>query len=346
MEPDDAARQRRLAAAGLADHPEGLALLDSEVDVVERGEHRRLLISHFVDDRALVGEALGQPGDAEQRLGAHAAAPDEGAGGAVLGEAGVEGDGDRVALVAAELAARLERTARRQVGEAWRLARDRRRRRGVGYLERGHRLDQAAGVGVAGAVHHRPVEPGLQPPPGVHHDDLVAGLGDHAEVVGDEHDRHPVLGLGVHQQREDLLLGGDVERGGRLVGEQQLRFGRDRDRDHHPLAHAAGELMRIGGEAALRRRHPDLVEQLDRAPAGLPLAEAAALAQRLDHLVADREDRVQARGRVLEDHRDLGPAELGQTVLGGRRQVLAEPTDLAAEDLSRDRGPAPAASAG
>ena len=47
------------------------------------------------------------------------------------------------------------------------------------------------------------------------------------------------------QQLQDLVLDGDVERGGRLVGQQQLRARGERDGDHRALPHAAGELVRI-----------------------------------------------------------------------------------------------------
>ena len=59
------------------------------------------------------------------------------------------------------------------------------------------------------------------------------------------------------EQVEDLRLHRDVERGGRLVGEQQLRAARERDRDHHALAHAAGELVRVLAQAALGLGDPD-----------------------------------------------------------------------------------------
>ena len=57
---------------------------------------------------------------------------------------------------------------------------------------------------------------------------------------------HAVLGLQPHQQVEDLLLDRHVERGGRLVGDQQLRVAGDGDGDHHALALAARHLVREG----------------------------------------------------------------------------------------------------
>ena len=60
------------------------------------------------------------------------------------------------------------------------------------------------------------------------------------------------------------LLRGDVEAGGRLVGDQQLRPAGERERDHDALAHAAGQLERIGVVALARARDAHLVEDLDR----------------------------------------------------------------------------------
>ena len=101
----------------------------------------------------------------------------------------------------------------------------------------------------AGCADRRPGRPRARP--GVHDRDLVAGLGDHPEVVRDEDDRHPGLVLELRQQGQDLVLDRDVERGRRLVGEQQLGSHGDRDRDHHPLAHAAAELVRVRAQPPL-----------------------------------------------------------------------------------------------
>ena len=57
---------------------------------------------------------------------------------------------------------------------------------------------------------------------GIHHRDLVGAAGDDAEIVGDQDHRHVPPLLLARQQVEDLRLHRDVERGGRLVGDQQL----------------------------------------------------------------------------------------------------------------------------
>ena len=91
----------------------------------------------------------------------------------------------------------------------------------------------------------------------IHHGDAVGEAGDHREIVRDPDQR----GAGVGGERlhlgEDLRLDGDVERGGRLVGDQQRGPVQQRDRDRDALAHAAGELVRIGVEPLVRRRDAD-----------------------------------------------------------------------------------------
>ena len=68
----------------------------------------------------------------------------------------------------------------------------------------------------------------------------------------------------LDDQLHHRLLRGDVEAGGRLVGDQQLRLAGQRQRDDDALAHAAGQLERIGVVALARPRDAHLIEQLDR----------------------------------------------------------------------------------
>src|SRR3546814_4618680 len=57
--------------------------------------------------------------------------------------------------------------------------------------------------------------------------------GHHAEVVGDQHHAHAELAANVGDQLQHLGLDGDVERGGRLVGDQQLRPAGQRRSEEH-----------------------------------------------------------------------------------------------------------------
>ena len=80
----------------------------------------------------------------------------------------------------------------------------------------------------------------------------------------------PVTSRAVLQHVEDLRLHGDVQRGGRLVADQQVGIVGDRDRDHDALALAAGQLVREGPRPALGLGDADELEQLDGAGARRP----------------------------------------------------------------------------
>ena len=119
--------------------------------------------------------------------------------------------------------------------------------------------------------------------------------------------------LEARDQLEDLRLDGDVERRGRLVGDQQLRLVGQRHRDHRALAHAAGELVRVGVDAACAARgcRPGSSSSTARSQRRA-LRDVAVRADRLDELRAHLVERVQRRQRVLEDHRDVVAAQPAQ----------------------------------
>ena len=143
---------------------------------------------------------------------------------------------------------------RRPLDQAGRATGDRHELLTARAVQARDRLEQPPRVRMLGRAEDRVGRSPLDDPPGVHDRDLVGDLGDHAEVVGDDDDRHPQPRLKVVEERQDLRLDGDVERRRRLVGDQQLRLVGERHRDHHALAHAAGELVRDTGRPAATGR--------------------------------------------------------------------------------------------
>ncbi len=137
------------------------------------------------------------------------------------------------------------------------------------FVHRRDRAHQAGGVGMRRRMDDVVHRTDLGDAPGIHHRHAVAGLGDHAHVVRDQHHRRAVLLAQALEQRDDLRLDRHVERGGRLVGDDQPGFGSQRQRDHHALAHAARELVRVLVDALLGGRDAGFLEQADRALAGL-----------------------------------------------------------------------------
>ena len=121
-------------------------------------------------------------------------------------------------------------------------------------------IDQALRVGMARRGEDRSGRLRLDDAAGIHHGDPPAHVGDQPEIVADHQDGGALGGAQLGHQVDDLGLHRDVERRGRLVGDQQLGPAGQRNGDHDPLAHAAGELVRIIADAPLGRGHADLAQ--------------------------------------------------------------------------------------
>ena len=102
---------------------------------------------------------------------------------------------------------------------------------------------------------------------GVHDDHAGGDAGDDAEIMGDEDQPHGEFPLQAGEKVQNLRLNGDVERRGRLVGQDQRRLAHQRHGDHDALAQAARELMWVLLEPAGGRRDADALQQLDGASA-------------------------------------------------------------------------------
>ncbi len=161
---------------------------------------------------------------------------------------------------------------------------------------------------------------------GVHQRHLVRHLRDDAQVVRDQQHRHAALDLKIAQQVEDLLLDRHVERRGRLVGDDQVRLGGQRDGDHHPLLLPAGELERVVVDAPCRLGDADPRQPLDRLAAGGSARHRRVPLDHLDDLLADPHHRVQAGGRLLEDDAHPPAAHVAHARLRQLHHVdLADP---------------------
>ena len=134
---------------------------------------------------------------------------------------------------------------------------------------------------------------------------------------------------------EDLRLDGNVESGGRLVGDDEVGLVDESDGDGDTLAHAAGQLVRVVPEAALGRGNADLGQCRPRALQRLGLAHPVVHAHGLDHLRVDPQDRIERHHRILEDHRDAVTPQRLQLGRARRRQLAALEADRALDDPSR-----------
>jgi hypothetical protein len=184
-----------------------------------------------------------------------------------------------------------------------------------------HGRQQGARVGVARLREDLFRRTGLDLVAAVHHEHAVGHFGHHAHVVRDEEHAHLHLGLQLADELEDLRLDGHVERGRRLVGDQQRRLARQRHRDHHALAHAARELVRKAVEHVLRFGDAHQFEHAQRLGARGGAVLGLMDRDGLGDLVARGEHGVQRRHRLLEDHRDVGAADAAHRGVGRARQI-------------------------
>ena len=130
--------------------------------------------------------------------------------------------------------------------------------------EREPRAEQACGVRVRRPCEQARGRPALGDAARVHDRDPVGDLRGDGEVVRDEEDPAAELVAQLFQQRQQLRLHRHVERGRRLVRDDQRRAADQGDRRHHALAQASRELVRIHAHAQLRVGDADRREQPDR----------------------------------------------------------------------------------
>ena len=232
-------------------------------------------------------------------------------------------------------AARREPAARGRRKQRRRRARDRGETARPGPVDARHRAQQPPRVRmlrIAEDIRSRAL---LDHAACVHHDHPLGEVGDDAHVVGDQDDRGAVVALKALHQLQDLSLDRHVERGRRLVGDQERGIARESHGDHHALPHPARELMRVVVGAAARIRDPDLAQKLDRPHLGGPRAHPLVLAQLLGDLPADPVDRRQRGHRILEDHRDLLAPDGPHLTLRELHQIAAAVKNLTFDDRVR-----------
>ena len=148
----------------------------------------------------------------------------------------------------------------------------------------------------------------------------------------------PSLACRSFSSVEDLRLHGDVERGRRLVGDEEIRPVGERHGDHHALALAARKLMRDRRRAgSAGSRMPTSSSSSTTRARAAPGAASAVQRQDLADLPLDRVQRVERGHRLLEHHGDLVAAHGAQLRLAAPEQILPLEQDLARRMAGRGR---------
>ncbi|MNI33881.1 hypothetical protein D3C73_878490 [compost metagenome] len=133
--------------------------------------------------------------------------------------------------------------------------------------------------------------------------------------MGNEDHPHLHFLLQHADQLQDLRLNGDVQRGGRFIGNQQRRFTRQRHGNHHPLAHPARQLMRIATKDVFGLGNAHQIEHTQRFTFGAAVIHPLVQTQRFGDLLPHRKHRVERGHRLLKNHRHIGAAQGSQGAL-------------------------------
>jgi len=141
------------------------------------------------------------------------------------------------------------------------------------------------------------------------------------------------------QQGQDLCLHRDIERSRGLIGEHQLRLGDQCHCDHHALAHAARQLVRILARAALGLADVHRLEHLERTLPRGAARQAGMDPWHLTELIDHTHVRVERRHGILEDHRDARAADAVQACGGKPQQLVLVEADAAADACALGQQP-------
>ena len=183
------------------------------------------------------------------------------------------------------------------------------------------------GVGVQRVVVNLLGFAGLDQLAQVHNADIIRNIPHHRQIVGNEQIGRALGLLIVAQQVHDLCLNRNIQRGDRLVTDDQFGVEHQRAGDTDTLPLPARELVRI--PPGMLRRQADTLEHgknlIVHILAGL--ADVVRL-ERLGDDIMHRHAGVQRGVRVLEDHLHLAADGL-QLALFHMGNVLAVQDDLA-----------------
>ena len=237
LEERQAARERRLARAALADDADRLAALDGERGIGQRrprvpGAGGRARATPGGARRSSSGARPPAASSARHRARRHATAAQRASSWsrrmqrAQCPRRGLRPSGSAAAAQTSRASWQRGANAQPGGGAPGRAAcrgsaRSRSPTHGLGEA-----VHQPDGVGVLRAAEHGPRRPISTSSPAYITADAVAEAGHDPEVVGDEQHAHALLAPERVQQAEDLGLHDDVERRGRLVGQQQASAAR------------------------------------------------------------------------------------------------------------------------
>ena len=94
-----------------------------------------------------------------------------------------------------------------------------------------------------------------------HDQNFMRYLTHQIQIMANEQQTHFALAMHLQQQINDLTLHRHIQRRGRLIGNQQRWFTRQRHGNHNALLLSARQFMWVGLQARTRLRYPHFFQQ-------------------------------------------------------------------------------------
>lgn len=154
------------------------------------------------------------------------------------------------------------------------------------------RSDQTSRVRMEGSIQQIMCRPLLHFASRIHHKNTVRIFCHHAEIMRNKNNGRTGFPLQFVDQLENLGLSGDVQSGSRFIRHKYGRRASKSNRDHRTLAHPAGQPMRIIVETPPRVRYPHTIKPGNGPLAGGHRGNVFVLANGLNNLFANRENRI------------------------------------------------------
>ena len=143
----------------------------------------------------------------------------------------------------------------------------------------------------------------------IHHQDIIADFGHHAQVVGDDHERQIQVPLQPLEQFQDLSLNHYIQGGGGLVGNEDSGQAGQGHGDNRALSHPTTVLVGIVPASSGRYAH-HFQELTGPFACSLGLPFEAVELQHLHDLALDGAHRIEGIHCPLENHGHAIPSDL------------------------------------
>src|SRR5579872_215477 len=208
-------------------------------------------------------------------------------------------------------------------------------------LEAGRGAKQTFGIRMARIGEYFEGGSGFDDSPGVHHGNAIRDFADDSQIMRDEKKRQVQFRAKAHEEFENLLLHGDVERGGGLVGDQQARAHGESHRDHGALAKASGKLVRELTRALRRLGNGGAFERFDGAAANFGSRERWLMrANGFFDLRANAHDGIEGGHRLLKNHGDFAATQFAHFFRHESGKIQAPPDSILRDFQPRASGAA------